>query len=312
MSAAARWGALLGLMAGAGVLLIMTAVIHRRTTALYARIAPWLSHRHVPAHLRADRARRQRHLTWTQIWRRVQHILRVMTGADITVVRRLRACGVAYDTAAVERFRIKQLGAGLLAVVVTTLLMGVLSGGTGIRPMAAGVVITLAAVTGILLTDQGLSRRARRGREQMTAELPVLTELLSLAITAGESPADALARVGGSARGPLAREFATVADHVRGGETMVPVLRSMSDALALPALARLVDALAVAVDRGAPMRDVLRAQAADLRSQTSRALLESAGRKEIAMLMPVVFLVMPMVVLVALYPGWQALSSVLQ
>ena len=35
--------------------------------------------------------------------------------------------------------------------------------------------------------------------------------------------------------------------------------------------------------------------------------MESAGRKEIAMLVPVVFLVLPMVVLVALFPGFYGL-----
>ena len=312
MTGAARWGALVGLMAAAGVISIASALLHRRSYALYERIAPWLALRNVPAHVRAQRARRQRGHVRPALWLGMRRGLSVLTGADATVVRRLRAAGATYDEAAVHQFRVRQVFAAAALTVVTTLLIGFMTAGSALRPGAASVVIAMAAVSGVLLTDQRLTRRARQGRERMSAELPVLTELLSLAMTAGEPPANALARVGRSAHGPLAREFAVVADQVRGGETMIPVLRSMSDALALPSLGRLVDAMAVAVDRGAPIRDVLRAQAADLRSQTSRALLESAGRKEIAMLMPVVFLVMPMVVLVALYPGWQALSSVLQ
>lgn len=298
MTTLQRWGALVGLLAGSGLLLVTLAIVQRRQRSLYLRMSPWLSHRGLSADQRAHRVRTRygAHRGW--FWERLVRLLQIMTGADVTVVRRLRAAGVAHDPEAVRRFRMRQVVLAGAASVLAVLFIGLIAGGTAVRPGVAGMVVAIAAVAGILLADQGLTRRARRGRERMTAELPVLTELLSMAITAGESPALALARVGRTSRGPLAREFGAAADQVRGGDSLVPALRSMADGLALPSLGRLVDAVAVAGDRGAPIRDVLRAQAADLRSQTSRALLESAGRKEIAMLIPVVFLVMPMVVLV--------------
>ena len=46
------------------------------------------------------------------------------------------------------------------------------------------------------------------------------------------------------------------------------------------------------------------------RADVHRALLETAGRKELLMLVPVVFLVLPTVVLVALYPALSSLSSI--
>ena len=50
--------------------------------------------------------------------------------------------------------------------------------------------------------------------------------------------------------------------------------------------------MAVAIERGTPLADVLRAQAADVRALGKRQLLESGGRKEIAMMVPVVFIVL--------------------
>ena len=44
-------------------------------------------------------------------------------------------------------------------------------------------------------------------------------------------------------------------------------------------------------------------QAADIREASRRALMEVGGRKEIAMMVPVVFLVLPVTVLFAIYPG---------
>ncbi len=54
---------------------------------------------------------------------------------------------------------------------------------------------------------------------------------------------------------------------------------------------------------GTPLADVLHAQAADVREAGRRALIESAARREVFMLVPVVFLVLPVTVLFAFYPG---------
>ena len=52
----------------------------------------------------------------------------------------------------------------------------------------------------------------------------------------------------------------------------------------------------------------LRAQAVDVREAGRRSLLESAGKREIAMMVPVVFLVLPVTLLFALFPGFYGLS----
>jgi tight adherence protein C len=56
------------------------------------------------------------------------------------------------------------------------------------------------------------------------------------------------------------------------------------------------------------MAEVMRAQASDVRDLGRRELMESAGRKEIAMMVPVVFLVLPITVVFALFPGFFGLS----
>jgi tight adherence protein C len=66
--------------------------------------------------------------------------------------------------------------------------------------------------------------------------------------------------------------------------------------------------MAIAVQRGTPLADVLRAQATDVREMGRRTLLEAGGRKEIAMLVPVVFLVLPVTVIFALFPGFYSLQ----
>jgi tight adherence protein C len=58
-----------------------------------------------------------------------------------------------------------------------------------------------------------------------------------------------------------------------------------------------------ALDRGTPLVEVLRAQAQDSRDDAKRRLLELAGRKEVAMLFPLVFLILPITIAFAIFPG---------
>jgi tight adherence protein C len=88
----------------------------------------------------------------------------------------------------------------------------------------------------------------------------------------------------------------------------VPAMERLAVRVPMPPVVRFVDGLVVAVERGTPLGDVLRAQAADVREQHKRDLIEAGGRREVLMLVPVVFLMLPVVVLFALYPGLFTLS----
>ncbi len=57
-----------------------------------------------------------------------------------------------------------------------------------------------------------------------------------------------------------------------------------------------------------PLADVLRAQAADVREAARRDLIEAGARKEVLMMVPVVFLVLPVTVVFAFWPGLVGLS----
>ena len=70
--------------------------------------------------------------------------------------------------------------------------------------------------------------------------------------------------------------------------------------------------LSRSLERGTPLADVLHAQAADVREAGRRALIESAARREVLMMVPVVFLVLPVTVLFALFPGLISIVSLAQ
>jgi tight adherence protein C len=231
-------------------------------------------------------------------------------GGRASVRRRLDALGVETS---VEDFRVEQLvwgGLGLLGGVLVAGVGSVLAGTVNVLSVA--LVCVAGLVGGVLGRDWWLTQQVQRREELLLAEFPVVAELLALAVTAGESPTAAMARVTRLSGGELARELDAALGRARAGVPLVEALQQLADRTSLEALARFVDGLVVAVERGTPLAEVLRAQAADVREAGKRRLLEAGGRKEIAMMVPVVFLVLPVTVLFALFPGLISIVSLAQ
>ena len=90
---------------------------------------------------------------------------------------------------------------------------------------------------------------------------------------------------------------------VRSGTVLTSALTHLESRVDSLHVTRLSEAISVALERGTPLTDVMRAQAADVREASRRALMEEGGRREIAQMVPVVFLVLPITVVFALFPG---------
>jgi tight adherence protein C len=131
---------------------------------------------------------------------------------------------------------------------------------------------------------------------------------LALAVAAGEGPVAALGRVVSRSGGELSKDLGGVLAAVRTGEPVGSAFDRLAATTGLPLVARFADGISIAVERGTPLADVLHAQAADVREGGRRELIEIAARKEVFMMAPVVFLVLPITVLFAFYPGLLGLS----
>lgn len=235
----------------------------------------------------------------TPRWRRRRERLVSALGGTEAVARRLLQAGWRMDA---SRFRSRQLGwtlAGVAAGAVTAVLLAVggrTSPGLVLLPPLAG--FAAAAVYDLRLTWAARARIAR-----IEEELPTVLEFLSLCLAAGEGLRDALRRVGDVGSGELTAEIRSVVLATGTGSTLPEALTALGRRADLPSLSRSIDHLVAAVERGAPLAQVLQAQAADAREEAKRVLIEQAGRKEIQMLLPLVFLILPLSVLFAVFPG---------
>jgi tight adherence protein C len=203
----------------------------------------------------------------------------------------------------VESFRAEQVvwgvGGGVIGLVLATL-RWLRNGGSAI-PLV--LLVFCAVGVGIVVRDQMLTRSANKREQQMLAEFPTVAELLALAVGAGEGATGALERVCRLSQGQLAAELRQCLADARAGANLPAALQGLADRTGLASLSRFVDGIVVAVERGTPLADVLRSQAQDVREAGRRAVMEEGGKREIAMMVPVVFLVLPVTVLFAIYPG---------
>lgn len=287
-------GALVGLAFGAAVALIASAVLAYRPLRLADRLrAP-----RVPA---SDRGPLDalRQILALPLFRLVSR-----DGADLAT--RLRRAGREGDA---DAYRLERLvwcaagaGLGTLAGLALGLRNGTVSGG------AVTALLVVGAVGGWLAHDRALVKATKARAARMSEQLPTVAELVAFAVAAGEGPLAALDRVAATVRGELAAEFGVAVRRVRGGAAFPAALRDMSDTVPSLEASRFADGIAVATERGTPMAEVLRAQAADARAGGRRRLLEQAGRKEVLMLVPVVFFILPIVVVIALFPGIHGLQ----
>lgn len=176
-------------------------------------------------------------------------------------------------------------------------------------PSAALFLGSIAVPAGLLAAESQLHRRANRRRAVLARQVLPLTQTLALAVSAGETAAEALASAAGVAAEPMRRWLLEIDAQIRSGRSLEAALTEVSDALEVPGFSLLADTLVAASERGAPLAATLVAQVRDTRDRHRAEALERAGRSDIAMLVPVVFAVLPAVVVVALYPGSVALSS---
>ncbi|MGC5168528.1 type II secretion system F family protein [Luteimicrobium sp. DT211] len=299
----AGWGAVAGAAFALGLLLVVARLRARRTT-LVERVAPWLRAPSAESALLAAApvrtpfgALERLAAPWLDD---VGRAFERFGSSRAELARRLLRAGRAES---VEQYRARQVVFGVvgLAVGLALAVLLLVARGASVVPLFA--LVALCGVAGALVCDYLLGREVAAREERILAEFPTVAELLALAVTAGESPVGALDRVRRTAHGALAEELGVALAAVRSGTSLVRALEQLADRIALPAVTRFADGVSVAVERGTPLADVLRAQAQDVREAGRRALMETGGKKEVAMMIPVVFLVLPVTVVFAVFPS---------
>ena len=306
----AAWGAALGATTAVGALLVVARVRVIGRPQLAARVLPYV--RDLPQVGRTPALRVVTSSPTTAaagvfgpVLRSAADTVERVLGGATSVRRRLERA--ALDST-VHQFRVEQVLWGLVAFALGAAyaVLRALSGAGGVT--FALVMCGTGFALGVVLRDQHLTTQVRSRERRVVIEFPAVAELLALAVAAGESPVSALDRVVRRSAGELSRDLAAVLAAIRTGEPVAAAFDHWAATTGLPLVARFAQGIAVAVEHGTPLADVLHAQAADVREAGRRELIEVAARREVLMMVPVVFLVLPITVFFAFWPGVVGLS----
>jgi tight adherence protein C len=203
-----------------------------------------------------------------------------------------------------ENFRYKQL---ILASTFSfaTILIGTLKKLS--IPSVIGLILLSVSGT-IYFLEWRLDRQVKAHRIKIESEFPSVVEMLALSLSAGESPLGALQRVSSRGSGILVGEFSQVVTEVRDGNIFADSLDHMGKRIRSTNIRRFIDSLIIAIVRGAPLVEVLQSHAKEAQGLERNRILSSASKSEVSMMIPVVFLILPISILFALWPSLSSLN----
>jgi tight adherence protein C len=201
---------------------------------------------------------------------------------------------VAGQPGSVEEWQGRRL-AGAAAAAIAVILL------TMVTPLALALA-PVAVMAGYRAPSLALARRARERQARIEAHVPDLIEVLVATTEAGLNPMVAFQRSSEVIRGALGDELARTTRQIELGTPWRTALEQLEARISVPALRRLVVALARSHRLGTSLSATLRAVAIDLRDARRARAEELARSAPIRMLFPLVFLILPAFLLLTVGP----------
>jgi len=144
---------------------------------------------------------------------------------------------------------------------------------------------------------------------EVNEELVNILQMLSIMISAGESPMMALRYISQRSVGYIPNLIDQSFSKYESGRNLAQTLEQIAVATGSSQVRRLTNSIQIAIQRGTPILDVLNNQVQSLNKQINLALLKKSGKSEIALLIPVVFLILPVSISFAIWPSIYGLNQ---
>jgi Flp pilus assembly protein TadB len=144
---------------------------------------------------------------------------------------------------------------------------------------------------------------------EINEELVNILQMLSIMISAGESPMMALRYISQRSVGYIPKLIDQSFSKYESGRNLAQTLEQIAVATGSSQVRRLTNSIQIAIQRGTPILDVLNNQVQSLNKQINLALLKKSGKSEIALLIPVVFLILPVSISFAIWPSIYGLNQ---
>ncbi len=214
---------------------------------------------------------------------------------------RLQAVGREADY---EQFRITQVAGSLTTAFLALVAISTVQNSI----LLSALVALLAGYAFHILQDRRLSGLVKNQKLKIEAEFAGIIEMLTLALSAGDTPLGALTRISQRSEGLFSQQMSMVVRSVREGTPFHVALDEMARRIESIQIRRFIDALVISMSRGAPLIDLLHSHVAEARTVQKNLMMDKAGKAEMSMMIPVVFLILPISILFALWPSLMHLN----
>jgi tight adherence protein C len=202
----------------------------------------------------------------------------------------------SWDPDRVVAFKMLGLFAGLVIGLALSLVLGVA------LLTALGLTVAFTLV-GFFSPNMALYQLGYNRREQLRRELPDALDLLTISVEAGLAFDAALSQVARNTTGPLAEEFFRVLQEMQIGLSRADAMRALGERTELTELRAFVTAMVQADSFGIHIAQVLRVQAAEMRTKRSQRAEELAQKVPVKILFPLIFCILPSLFVVILGPA---------
>ena len=146
-------------------------------------------------------------------------------------------------------------------------------------------------------------------QSKINEELVSILQMLSIMVSAGESPMSAMKYVSKRSEGILPSLIKQSFMKYEDGRTLTQTLDFIATATGSSQVRRLTNSIQIAIHRGTPILEVLNNQVLALNKQINFNLMKLSGKSEITLLIPVVFLILPVSISFAIWPSIYGLNQ---
>jgi tight adherence protein C len=146
-------------------------------------------------------------------------------------------------------------------------------------------------------------------QNEINEELVSILQMLSIMISAGESPMMAMKYVAQRSDGVIPNLINQSFNKYESGRNLAKTMDFIAIATNSAQVRRLTNSIQIAIERGTPILDVLNNQVQALNKQINISLLKKSGKSEITLLIPVVFLILPVSISFAIWPSIYGLNQ---
>lgn len=156
-----------------------------------------------------------------------------------------------------------------------------------------------------------LNSRYRKFQTELNYGFAEVVDLITLSVTAGNSLSNSLISISEVAQQPWRSELELIRHDLISGLSVTTSLERAALRLRHPTFTRFVSSVLITLERGTSLATQLRTQSNEVTESIRRELLNQAGKKETTMLLPVIFLILPTIVIATIFPGILALGKLI-